>query len=98
MTMPIERVKSLLGPDAEGKTDEQLQRLAEDLGSAASAFYDEVQSAWKRDPDSVRWLVHASQTGESEDVGNDVHDLENDPEEYVGDSLRNYLRDSGETE
>ena len=46
MTIPIERVRALLGPEAEGKSDEQLQRLAEDLGNAASVFYDEVQAAW----------------------------------------------------
>ena len=66
MTVPIERIRQLLGPAAEGKSDEQLQRLADDLGNAASAFYDQIQDAWKRDPESVRWLVHAAQTGEYE--------------------------------
>jgi len=66
MAVPIERVRSLLGPAAEGKTDEQLAELRDNLESAAGAFYEEIQTAWKRDPESVRWLVHAQQTGETE--------------------------------
>jgi hypothetical protein len=66
MTLSIARCRELLGSDAEGKSDEQLQRLADELGKAASVFYDDIQAAWKRDPESVRWMVHASQTGETE--------------------------------
>lgn len=97
MTIPIERVRALLGPGAEGKTDAQLQHLAEDLGNAASAFYDEVQSAWKHDPESVRWLVHTQRTGEIADAENDYDTVEGDLEQ-TSSSLSNYLNDTGETE
>ncbi len=95
MTIPIERVRTLLGSEAQGKTDDQLQRLADDLGNAASAFYDEVQSAWKRDPESVRWLVHASQTGEVEDAENDHDSVEDDSEQS---RWLNHQQETGETE
>ena len=81
MTIPIERIRALLGPEADGKTDEQLQHLAENLGNAASTFYDEVQSAWKRDPESVRWIIHAQQTGEIEDAANHHDQVDDDPEQ-----------------
>ncbi len=64
MTLPIGRCRELLGAEAEGKTDEQLQGLLEDLSRASAAFYDEIQAAWKRDPESVRWAVYTHQTGD----------------------------------
>jgi hypothetical protein len=93
MALPIERIRALLGPKADGKTDEQLKSLGEDLGNAASTFYDEVQSAWKRDPESVRWLVHAQQTGEIEDEGSDHDSVEDDKDRWL-----NYQKETGETE
>ena len=93
MTIPIQRVRALLGPEAEGKTDEQLHRLAESLSDAARSFYDEVQSAWKRDPESVRWFVHAQQSGEIEDAENDHDSVENDKDRWL-----NYQKETGETE
>lgn len=66
MTLTIERCRELLGPEAEGKTDEQLQALVEELSRASAAFYDEIQAAWRRDPESVRWAVYSHQTGEVE--------------------------------
>jgi len=66
VTISIERCRELLGSEADGKTDEQLQHFIDELDSASATFYDQIQEAWKRDPDSVRWFVHAQQTGESE--------------------------------
>ncbi len=95
MTIPIDRIRTLLGPEANGKTDEQLQRLVEDLGNAASTFYDEVQAAWKRDPESVRWMVHASHTGEVEDAENHHDSVEDDSEQA---RWLDYQKETGETE
>jgi hypothetical protein len=95
MAIPIERIRTLLGLDAEGKTDEQLQGLAEELGNAASTFYDEVQAAWKRDPESVRWMVHASHTGEIEDAESGYDSAEDDTEEA---RWVNYQKETGDTE
>lgn len=66
MTLPLERIRTLLGAEAEGKSDEQLEQLRNSLEAAAGTFHDEIQAAWKRDPESVRWLVHAHETGEYE--------------------------------
>jgi len=66
MTLSIERCRELLGPEAEGKTDEQLEALRDRLEDAAGRYYDAIQEAWKRDPESVRWAVHAHETGEVE--------------------------------
>lgn len=66
MTLPVERVREILGSQADGKSDAEIQRLAEGLDAAASRFYDDIQAAWKRDPESVRWLIHAHETGETE--------------------------------
>ncbi len=95
MTLPIERIRTLLGPEANGKTDEQLQTLAEGLEAVAGRFYDEVQTAWKRDPESVRWLVHASQTGESEDEENFHDSVEKDSEQT---RWLKHQQETGETE
>lgn len=66
MTLPIERVGELLGAQAEGKTDEQIAALAEGLDAAATRFYEDVQTAFKHDPEGVRWLVYAHRTGDTE--------------------------------
>ena len=66
MAISIERIRELLGPEAEGKSDEQLEALRDRLQFAVGRYYDAIQEAWKRDPDAVRWLVHAHQTGEYE--------------------------------
>jgi hypothetical protein len=66
MTIPIERIRELLGPEADGKTDEQIAELRDSLAMAAEQYWDAIQNAWKRDPESVRWLVHSVQTGEHE--------------------------------
>jgi hypothetical protein len=93
MTIPIERVRALLGPEAEGKSDEQLQTLAEGLEAVASRFFDKVLEAWRRDPESVRWLVHAQQTGEIEDAESDHDSVEDDKDRWL-----NYQKETGETE
>lgn len=66
MAISIERVRELLGAEAEGKTDEQIAQLRDSLSGAAERYYDTIQEQWRRDPDVVRWLVHSVQTGEYE--------------------------------
>lgn len=95
MALPIERIRELLGPEGDGKTDAQLLLLGVELEAAAGGFYDEIQAAWKRDPESVRWLVHAQQTGEIEDAGSDYDTVEDDHEHT---RWLNYQKETGETE
>lgn len=66
MAISIERVRELLGSEAEGKTDEQVAALRDSLTGAAERYYDDIQRAWKHDPEAVRWLVYSVQTGEYE--------------------------------
>jgi len=66
MPISVEQIRELLGAEAEGKSDEQLETLRDRLESAVGKYYDDVQDAWKRDPEAVRWLVHVHQTGEHE--------------------------------
>jgi hypothetical protein len=82
MTLPIERVREILGSQADGMTDEQIAALAENLDTAATRFFEDVQAAHKRDPESVRWAIHAHETGESqnENVENWLDAIEADPE------------------
>ena len=63
MPLSIQRVREILGTKANGKTDEQLRQLAEDLDAVAVQFYDDIQAAYKRDPEGARWLIHAHETG-----------------------------------
>jgi hypothetical protein len=64
MTISIDRVRELMGADAEGATDEQLGRLRDSLTAAASQFYEDIQVQWRDDPDSVRWFAYVQETGE----------------------------------
>jgi hypothetical protein len=66
MTVSIERIRELLGQDANGATDEQIAQLRDSLTAAAGQFFDDVQTDWRRDPESVRWFIHAAETRESE--------------------------------
>jgi uncharacterized protein YukE len=66
MTIPIERIRELLGSDADGKTDEQIAQLRDSLIGAAERYYEAVQEQWRRDPEAVRWLAYSAQTGEYE--------------------------------
>jgi hypothetical protein len=82
MTLAIERVREILGSQADGKTDEQIAALAANLDTAATRFFEDVQEAYKRNPESVRWAIHAHETGESEnETVEHLHDaIEDDPE------------------
>jgi hypothetical protein len=66
MTVSIERIRELLGPTANGATDEQLEQLREGLTSVASHLFDDIREKWKEDPEIVRWLSYAAETGEIE--------------------------------
>jgi hypothetical protein len=66
MTVSIERIRELLGQDENGATDEQLAKLRDGLTSVASLLFDDIREKWKEDPEIVRWLSHAAETGEIE--------------------------------
>ena len=59
MTISIERCRELLGSDAHGQTDDEIQRLVDGVSKFASVFCDFIHDAWKRDPDAVRSVVQA---------------------------------------
>jgi hypothetical protein len=66
MTVSIERIRELLGQDANSATDEQLAQLRDGLTSVASNLFDDIRAKWKEDPENVRWLSYTAETGEIE--------------------------------
>jgi hypothetical protein len=55
----IEECRTLLGPDAEGRSDEDIAHLRDSLEDAAVLMYDEVARQAKADPESVCWVAYA---------------------------------------
>ena len=66
MTVSIERIRELLGRDANTATDEQLEKLRDGLDSVASQLFDDIRQRWKVDAEGVRWLNYTAETGETE--------------------------------
>jgi hypothetical protein len=46
MTISVERCREILGADAVGKTDEQLERVRDSIAVLANYLYDQVQADW----------------------------------------------------
>lgn len=59
MALSVAKCREILGVEAEGKTDEQLERVRDSIAVLANHLYDQVQADWKVDPESVRWLAYA---------------------------------------
>lgn len=53
MTISIEEMRRILGPDADQKTDEQLERLRDGLIAIANETYDSLTQATAVDRESV---------------------------------------------
>ena len=59
MALSVAQCREILGTDAVGKSDEQLERVRDSIAVLANHLYDQIQSDWKADPESVRWLSYA---------------------------------------
>jgi hypothetical protein len=57
--LTIEECRSILGADAEGRSDEEIERLRDALEGAAVVMYDEVAQKAQADPEGVRWMAYA---------------------------------------
>ena len=55
----IDECRAILGADAEGRSDKEIERLRDSLEDAAVLMYDEVARQAKADPESMRWAVYA---------------------------------------
>lgn len=66
MTLSVSQCRELLGAEATGKSDAQIESMRDSLAFLANGLYDQLQADWKANPESVRWLAHAHDTGETE--------------------------------
>lgn len=64
--MTIVEARKLLGQEAEGMTDDQIELMLDDLKAMANTLLDQMQVAAKSDPHDFWWTLHAHGTGESE--------------------------------
>jgi hypothetical protein len=55
----IAECRTILGADAESRSNEEIERLRDSLEHAAVLMYDEIARQTKADPESVRWAVYA---------------------------------------
>jgi hypothetical protein len=62
----VKECRRLLGASAAGKTDAQVTSDREQMESLAHAMFEVFTSEMKRDPDALRWLLYADETGGTE--------------------------------
>jgi hypothetical protein len=64
--MTVIEARHLLGQDAVGITDEQINTLLGELSSMANTLLDRMESMAQEDRDGFMWLLHSHRTGEHE--------------------------------
>lgn len=62
----IEECRKLLGSAAESMTDAQVESERDQMVALAHIVFDQFTEEGKRDPERMRWLLHAHETGEIE--------------------------------
>jgi hypothetical protein len=62
----IEECRKLLGSAAESMTDTQVEAERDQMVALAHILFDQFTEEMKRDPERMRWLMHAHETGEIE--------------------------------
>jgi hypothetical protein len=72
MTLSVTQCREILGAEADGKSDEQIEKLHDSIAALANSLYDQVQAEWKANPESVRWAAYSHENGEE----SDTHDYE----------------------
>lgn len=64
--LSVEECRRILGASAENKTDAQIASDRDHMESLAHVMFDVFTSEMKRDPDAMRWLLYADETGGTE--------------------------------
>lgn len=64
--LTVERCRELLGSVGEGMTDSQVEAERDHMETLAHALFDQFTAEMKRDPERMKWLLHAHETGEVE--------------------------------
>lgn len=71
MALSVAQCRAILGEDADGKTDEQIENLRGSTAAIANELYNQLQADWKADPEAFRWSAYAHENGE----GDEAHDF-----------------------
>lgn len=61
--LTVQECRDILGVEAEGKTNDQIERLRDSIAALANTMYDQIQTEWKANPDRVLWNADAHQHG-----------------------------------
>ncbi|HMH13272.1 MAG TPA: hypothetical protein VK578_09205 [Edaphobacter sp.] len=62
--MTVEQCREILGIAAAHMTDAEVEAEREHTEALAHAIFDQFTAKMKRDPEGMRWLLHAHETGE----------------------------------
>lgn len=60
----VEECRRILGSEAEGYSDERIERLRDALEGVAEVMYDEIKRQAQSDPEAVRWASYAFENPE----------------------------------
>jgi hypothetical protein len=64
--MTVKRCREILGVVAEPMSDAEVEAERDHMELLAHAIFDQFAAERKRDPERMRWLLHAHETGEAE--------------------------------
>jgi hypothetical protein len=62
--MTVEQCREILGDTAARLTDAEVEAERDHTEALAHAVFDQFTAEMKRDPEGMRWLLHAHETGE----------------------------------
>ncbi len=64
--LTVSQCRELLGKVGEDMTDAQIEAERDHMEQLANVVYDQFKAEMKRNPERMRWLLHAHETGEAE--------------------------------
>ena len=64
--MSTDRCREILGTVAANMTDAEVEAERDNMEAIANAVFDQFTAEMKRDPERMKWLMHAHVTGEIE--------------------------------
>lgn len=64
--LTVARCREILGHVADSMTDAEIEAERDDLADLANILIDQFTEEMKRNPEKMKWLLHAHATGETE--------------------------------
>lgn len=80
MALSVAQCREILGTEAVGKSDEQIESLRDSVAALANNLYDQMQSDWKANSESVRWSAYEHDGVDEPDIHDYFADLNGEEE------------------